>query len=91
MNINPVLRHLRECDEHYWEHLAFTVKASATLLAAGVVVIIHGLLPCFFTHTGSRLLGGLTDEMKARKDACEARRRATAGPHAEVEGERKPS
>lgn len=66
-------KHLQDADETYLEHLVFTIKAGCTLIAAGIIVMIHGLFPFILTHTGSNLLCRLTEEMKARKDACQKR------------------
>ncbi|MCM2344785.1 MAG: DUF6356 family protein [Alphaproteobacteria bacterium] len=66
-------KHLHDANEGYLEHLAFTIKAGCTLIAAGTIVMIHGLLPFVLTHTGSNMICRLTEEMKARKQACQAR------------------
>ncbi|QQG37204.1 MAG: hypothetical protein HYS17_05435 [Micavibrio aeruginosavorus] len=66
-------KHLHDANESYIEHLVFTIKAGSTLIAAGVIVMIHGLFPFVFTHTGSNMICRLTDEMKTRKQACQQR------------------
>jgi hypothetical protein len=65
-------RHLRDAGETYFGHLGFTLKAGAILLLAAAVVVVHGILPCVCTHTGSNLLARLQAEMAARKAKCEA-------------------
>lgn len=66
-------KHLHDAHESYFEHLAFTIKAGCTLIAAGVIVMIHGLCPFILTHTGSNMICRLTTEMKARKELCQQR------------------
>lgn len=69
-------RHLHDAHESYFQHLGFTLKVGATLILIALVAMIHGLLPFLFTHTASSLLCRLTEEMKARKETCQARHRA---------------
>ncbi len=71
-------RHLREADEGYFEHLAFTLRAASILCVAGVAVLVHGLVPCVFVHTGSTLIDRLNAALAARKAACRERRGAAA-------------
>jgi hypothetical protein len=66
-------RHLRDADERYFEHLAFTLKVGGTLVVIACVVVIHGLLPFLFTHTGSRMLDRLNADMAARRAHCQAK------------------
>lgn len=66
-------RHLRDADEGYFEHLAFTLKVGATMVVIACVVVIHGLLPFLFTHTGSQMLDRLNADMAARRAHCQAK------------------
>ncbi|HEY0900531.1 MAG TPA: DUF6356 family protein [Micavibrio sp.] len=66
-------RHLRDANETYLQHLGFTLKVAATLMAIALVALTHGLLPFLFTHTASAMLASLTATMQARKAACETR------------------
>ena len=76
MSDSFLTRHLRDADECYFEHLAFTVKVGGVLVASAVVIVIHGLLPFLFTHTGSKMLCRLNEDMTARRTHCEAKRAA---------------
>ena len=72
-------RHLHDADERYFEHLAFTVKVGGVLIVIACVVVIHGLLPFLFTHTGSRMLDRLNADMAARRAHCQAKCAAKQG------------
>lgn len=65
-------RHLRDANEHYFEHLAFTIRVGATLVVIAAVVVVHGVFPFLFTHTGSRMLARLNATMAKRRARCEA-------------------
>ena len=75
MKHNPITQHLHDANESYFEHMAFTLRVSALLTFAGLAVLIHGLCPCVFTHTGSRTIEKLNAELQQRRMACEAKRR----------------
>jgi len=76
-NDSSLHRHLDEAGETYLQHLLFTFKAAGILIASGVVLVIHGLLPFLLTHVASGMIDNLYAELKARKAACEARRKST--------------
>lgn len=54
--INKAINHLRENRMTYREHLVFAVGHGFLCCVAGVMLIIHGLIPCFFERTGSNLV-----------------------------------
>lgn len=58
--------HCHEAGETYLEHLAFTVKTSATLLFSGFALFIHGFLPFLFTKTASANIKRLNATIIAR-------------------------
>jgi hypothetical protein len=74
-NDSFLTRHLHEAGEGYFEHLGFTIKASARLIGGGLAVLTHGLLPWCFTHTGSAIVNDMHAELKRRREACEESRR----------------
>lgn len=45
--------HLESAGEHYFEHLWFTAKMAGSLTLTGLIILMHGLIPSFFTTTGS--------------------------------------
>ena len=51
--------HLRENNMTYVEHLIFALFYGLLCLLAGFYLIIHSVLPCFFTTAGSNLVSKL--------------------------------
>jgi uncharacterized protein YjeT (DUF2065 family) len=68
-------KHLHDADENYFEHLAYTAWVSVRLIAAGLVILIHGIFPFVFTYMGSKMLNDLHAELAARKKATEEKSR----------------
>ena len=58
--------HPAEAGETYMQHLWFTVSMSARFLLVSIILLIHGMLPFLFTHTGSRLVEKIHVIMKER-------------------------
>jgi hypothetical protein len=48
--------HLKSNNMTYREHCRFAVIHGLLCLEAGLLLIIHGLLPCFFEKAGSSLV-----------------------------------
>ena len=69
-------RHLHDAGESYFRHLAFTARIGAMLVASGLVIIVHGLLPFLFEHTGSNLIDRINAELKTRREECEKNKKA---------------
>lgn len=51
------MRHLEEVEMNFFEHWFFTIKTMLKLIAATVILFIHGWLPFLFEHTTSKLVG----------------------------------
>ncbi len=77
-NDSFITRHLAEAGESYGEHLLFTVKIGLRLVLAGLVVIIHGLMPFLFVHKGSCMIEDIYATLKSRKESCEQKRKKAA-------------
>ena len=57
MNLkNKWIIHLKENNMSYYEHMLFAVAYGCTAMLAGICLIIHAILPCFFQYTGSNLV-----------------------------------
>lgn len=68
---NPSLKeffteHLHEAHESYFQHLNFCLYAFSYLFVTAVIILIHGLLPFTFTHTGSSRIERFYFNIKAR-------------------------
>jgi hypothetical protein len=48
--------HLKSCNESYFKHLLFAGRIGATMIAAGLACMAHGILPGLFETTGSRAI-----------------------------------
>ena len=56
-------RHLRSVEESYFQHLGHAMRFALTLLAAGLVCLIHAIFPFLFEKTGSSMIGLLYRDM----------------------------
>ena len=51
--------HLKSCNESYFTHLRFAGRTGATMIAAGLACVAHGIVPSLFETTGSRTIKSL--------------------------------
>lgn len=61
------LDHPRSVDETYIEHMGVASRFGATMIAGGIACMIHGLVPAWFSRTGSSTVKSLYDQLKARQ------------------------
>lgn len=54
--IDAFTSHPREAGENYFEHLLFTINMAIRVLACGIVLVIHGLLPFLFVKKASNMM-----------------------------------
>jgi hypothetical protein len=59
--------HLAENKMTYIEHLIFALFYGSCCLLAGLLLIIHAVLPCFFPTAGSDLVTKLSKRFKKRR------------------------
>jgi len=52
--------------ESYFQHQRAAFSYAATLLAASLAALVHGLVPCLFKTTASRTVARLHANMTAR-------------------------
>jgi hypothetical protein len=65
MNLYPKwIKHLRENNMGYVEHMLFALFYGLCCLLAGLYLIIHSVLPCFFPTAGSDLVTKLSKRFK---------------------------
>ena len=65
---NLFTEHPTTVGEGYFEHLLSAAHFSASLLLAGIVCLVHALLPFLFVKTGSQLVSQLYQRMVAQRD-----------------------
>ena len=61
------LKHPRKAHESYGEHFQVATRFGFLMVRAGLACMIHGLVPAFFTRTGSATVKRLYDEMRQRQ------------------------
>jgi hypothetical protein len=54
--------------ERFFEHLFAAAHFSASLLLAGIVCLVHALLPFLFVKTGCQFVSQLYQRMTAQRD-----------------------
>jgi len=64
--INKWKIHLQENKMTYLQHLSFAVIHGFLCIVAGILLVFHGLLPCFFLTAGSDLVTLLSKRFKKR-------------------------
>lgn len=60
------LNHLKENNMTYIEHMVFALFYGCCCLLAGFYLIVHSVLPCFFSTAGSNLVSSLSKRFKKR-------------------------
>jgi hypothetical protein len=58
--------HPHSLGESYWEHQTHATRFGATLIAAGIACLVHGVVPGLFARTGSSAVASLYEQMRAR-------------------------
>lgn len=67
MNLkNKWIEHLKENNMTYTEHLFFALFYGSCCLLAGFYLLVHSILPCFFSTAGSDLVTKLSERFKKR-------------------------
>jgi hypothetical protein len=59
--------HLKTNNETYVQHFFVAIKLSVYTLIAGIVFLIHSIMPCTFKTTGSNLLKRIQQIVDTRK------------------------
>jgi len=47
------MKHLKEHNMNYWEHLGFALKLSAQLIVMALVGVVHAIIPFVFQNAVS--------------------------------------
>lgn len=59
--------HLAENNMTYREHFMFAIRHGFRCIFAGLYLIIHGVLPCFYQSVGSKLVHKLAKVFENNK------------------------
>ncbi len=70
------LGHPRSVGESYGEHFLMALSFAVNMLAGGIILLIHAVIPGMFVRNGSQIIDKLYDRMiknraKAMHDMCE--------------------
>lgn len=63
---NPFTQHPHEVGESYAAHFLNAARFGLRMLAGGIAVLIHAVLPFLFVRTGSRTMDKLHRRMNRR-------------------------
>ena len=55
-------KHLNEARKNFIEHFKFAFMSGFILMYAGIISIIHALIPCFFPFTSLKIVKILLDQ-----------------------------
>ena len=61
-----LLRHCREQGESYLEHARFAGSVGSRMALGGLACMVHAVLPCLFTTTGSRTVRDVSTRLSER-------------------------
>lgn len=62
------IQHLKENSMTYTEHMIFALYYGVLCLVAGLTLIIHSILPCFFQTIGSDLVSKMSRRFKRKNE-----------------------
>lgn len=74
--INKSIKHLKDNNMSYYEHIKFAGKHGLSCIKAGIFLIIHGVIPALFPRAGSKLVNKLNknftkhNEMLQKCERC---------------------
>ena len=78
MVIKKSVEHLKENNMGYWEHLKFASGHGIRCIKAGVLLILHSIIPAFFPKTGSVLVNELNKSFTQHNDYLHLKARVEA-------------
>ena len=78
MVIKKSVEHLKENNMGYWQHLKFASGHGIRCIKAGVLLILHSLIPALFPKTGSVLVNELNKSFTEHNDYLHLKTRVEA-------------
>lgn len=51
-----MFKHLKDSEESYWSHCRWAVQAGLVMMWAGLLSIIHGLIPALFPFKSAKTI-----------------------------------
>jgi len=71
MFIKKSVEHLNDNNMGYWEHLKFASSHGVRCIKAGVLLILHSIIPALFPRTGSILVNKLNKDFTEHNEWLE--------------------
>jgi len=71
MFIKKSVDHLNDNNMGYWEHLRFAFSHGIRCIKAGVLLILHSIIPALFPRTGSILVNKLNKDFTEHNEWLE--------------------
>lgn len=68
MLIKKSVEHLDQNNMGYWEHLRFAASHGIRCIKAGILLIVHSIMPALFPKTGSILVNKLNRDFTQHND-----------------------
>lgn len=62
------MKHLKEQNVGYFKHMGIAFGFAWKLFIAVIILVIHGIFPCWFEYTGSEIVNSISKEFKIRKN-----------------------
>ena len=81
------LSHPRSVGESYGEHAGMAFGFGIRMIGGGVACLLHGIVPAWFTRTGSNTVKALYGRMTARQPAYQHRPAPFTDPEWQLEYE----
>jgi hypothetical protein len=60
--------HLRETNENYFEHFTFVFGIGVWIVLAGLILIIHAIIPFILTKAASTSIKKINEVLQKRRD-----------------------
>lgn len=78
MIIDKSLEHLKDNNMGYWKHFKFASGHGLRCIKAGVLLMLHAIVPAFFPKTGSVLVNELNKSFTEHNDYLHLKNRVEA-------------
>lgn len=78
MVIKKSIEHLTHNNMGYWQHLKFASFHGIRCIKAGILLIVHSIIPAFFPKTGSTLVNKLNKDFTEHNDWLELKAKMEA-------------
>tara|TARA_B100001778_G_C18197481_1_gene454086 strand:+ start:61 stop:339 length:279 start_codon:yes stop_codon:yes gene_type:complete len=72
------IQHLRNNDMTYWEHFGFAAGYGVSCLYHGIFLILHALVPAYFSLTGANLTNKLNKVFTEQNEYLHLKNRVEA-------------